>query len=160
MSAGTKIDKFILQKARFKALAASINQDMQGSGIYCILNKINGHKYIGQSKSISHIRQHTYALDKGIHGNPYLQNAWSCYGSATFTFVVIEYCDIEKLDEREQYWIDELDPVYNIAKDVIAWREYFADRDAMPDGCYIKQGETFIRPEWHLWVYGGQKSMK
>ena len=32
--------------------------------------------------------------------------------------------------------------------------------DNHPDGYYQKDGESFIRPEWHKWVYGGMKHEK
>ncbi len=155
---GEKVDKFLLQNARFDAISKNIDDEMKGSGIYCIANKINGHKYIGQSKNIKNRKHgHYYCLRNGVHTNPYLQNAWNCYGEPNFSFIVLEYCEENKLDEKEQEWIDRLRSVYNIAKDVKLWREYFA-RDSLPDGSYIKQGETFIRPSWHLWVYGGEKN--
>lgn len=76
-------------------------------GIYCIEN-INTHKkYIGQSKNI-HRRwtMHKWELNNNIHDNDYLQKAWNKYGSSNFTFSIIEECPIDKLDERELYYID------------------------------------------------------
>ena len=60
------------------------------SGIYCIENKINNKKYIGQSQNIktrwnSHIRK----LDKNIHDNKYLQSSWNKYGKDNFKFYII-----------------------------------------------------------------------
>lgn len=80
------------------------------SGIYCIENKINNKKYIGQSQNIktrwnSHIRK----LDKNIHDNKYLQSSWNKYGKDNFKFYIIEKCKIEILDEREIYWIGKYD---------------------------------------------------
>jgi group I intron endonuclease len=78
----------------------------QVCGIYCIEN-INTHKkYIGQSKDI-HKRwtNHKWYLNKNIHDNEYLQNAWNKYGEDYFTFYIVEECSIDKLDEREIYYI-------------------------------------------------------
>lgn len=75
-------------------------------GIYCIEN-INTHKkYIGQSKNIyKRWADHKCALNNNTHDNDYLQNAWNKYGESNFVFSVVEECSIEKLDEREIYYI-------------------------------------------------------
>ena len=38
------------------------------------------------------------------------------YGHANFSVAILEYCEPELLDFREQYWIDFLEPEYNILK--------------------------------------------
>jgi group I intron endonuclease len=50
------------------------------------------------------------------HPNSHLQRAWLKYGEVNFTFTVIEICDKTKLIEREQHWINNLNPAYNKAK--------------------------------------------
>lgn len=77
------------------------------SGIYCIENKIDGKKYIGQSVDIeSRWYRHKYELNAKQHFNSYLQNAWNKYGEDNFNFYIIELCKVELLDEREEYYID------------------------------------------------------
>ena len=75
-------------------------------GIYCIENIDTHKKYIGQSKDI-HRRwaMHKWELNGNIHNNDYLQKAWNKYGQAHFLFKIVEECPIEKLDEREIYYI-------------------------------------------------------
>ena len=76
-------------------------------GIYCIEN-INTHKkYIGQSQNI-HKRwlDHKWALNNNVHDNSYLQKAWNKYGEENFSFIVIEECMAEDLNDREIYYID------------------------------------------------------
>lgn len=75
-------------------------------GIYCIENKINHKKYIGQSIHI-HRRwsEHKYALNHNIHDNDYLQKSWNKYGLDNFEFRIIEICDIDVLDKKEDYYI-------------------------------------------------------
>lgn len=76
------------------------------SGIYRITCVINGRNYIGQSRDVSsRIWKHKSQLRKGIHENPYLQNAWNLYGEINFSFDFIEKVEIEKLDEREIFYI-------------------------------------------------------
>ena len=77
------------------------------SGIYSIKNNINGKMYIGQSVHIySRWSSHKSKLRKGIHGNPYLQNAWNKYGEDNFTFSIIKQCDKFELDKYEIYYIN------------------------------------------------------
>jgi len=79
------------------------------SGIYKIVNTINNKFYIGSSKDLS-IRWQTHVarLERNYHHNILLQRAWDKYGSDNFVFEVIETCDINKLLEREQYYLDTL----------------------------------------------------
>jgi group I intron endonuclease len=97
---------------------------------------------------------HRRELRKRRHGNAYLQNAWNCYGESSFRFLVLGFCKCHELDEREQYWIERLSPEYNIAKNIYEWWADTGKKENCPDG-YTKSGESFERPVWHLWVYGG-----
>ena len=82
-------------------------QDNKQSGIYCIENLITNKKYIGQSNNIhNRWRKHISELNRNSHFNDYLQNAWNKYGVNNFKFYVLEYCEPDKLDEREKYYID------------------------------------------------------
>lgn len=82
------------------------------SGIYSIVNKINGYRYIGQSKNVTiRLSQHKTLLRNNHHiyrnGDlSLLQKAWNKYGEDSFKFTIIEFCDPDKLNDREMYWID------------------------------------------------------
>jgi len=86
------------------------------SGIYSIINEVNGKFYIGQAQNIkkrwaNHIRD----LRKGIHRNKHLWRAWKKYGEGSFYFGVLEPVeDLACLTDREQYWMDLLKPEYNV----------------------------------------------
>lgn len=85
------------------------------SGIYQIINKVNGNIYIGSASYINRrINNHFYNLKNNKHHSIHLQRAWNKYGKEVFEFQVIEECEKDKLIEREQYYIDNLKPKYNI----------------------------------------------
>ncbi|MFH1183921.1 MAG: NUMOD3 domain-containing DNA-binding protein [Chloroflexota bacterium] len=90
---------------------------MKASGVYQILNRINGKRYVGSAVNLrKRWGSHRSFLRHGNHPNPYLQNAWNLYGSKAFAFGVLEYVpDLERLLEREQHYMDALHPEYNIA---------------------------------------------
>ena len=79
--------------------------------IYCYKNKINGHKYIGQTNNLK-VR---YSAHKSQAYNPNSKD-YNClfhqkireYGLENFEFYVLEEIDKEDneyVNEREQYWI-------------------------------------------------------
>ena len=88
------------------------------SGIYKISNKVDGKCYIGSAKNIKiRWKIHKSDLRLGKHHSIKLQRAWNKYSANSFIFSIIERCETERLLEREQYWLDFLNPVkhgYNI----------------------------------------------
>lgn len=88
------------------------------TGIYEIINNVNGKRYVG-STSDAFIRRwskHKTALNSQTHPNSHLQNSWNLYGAQAFTFNVLErVTDLSHIIEREQWWIDNSCPEYNIA---------------------------------------------
>lgn len=124
--------------------------------IYAIVNEVNGHRYIGQTKApLQRRKTHHRELANNRHFNPYLQNACNLYGIGNFVFVILEYVNHWELDEREQYWIDKLNPEYNIVRDLSCWS---TDRfNKLPKLIYSIH-EEYERPNWHAWVYGGAKN--
>jgi group I intron endonuclease len=71
-------------------------------GIYCITNKINGKKYIGQSINIKE-RWHSEKQNRG--NNKHLTRAMEKYGRENFDFSIIEECPKELLDTKEEEYI-------------------------------------------------------
>lgn len=87
------------------------------SGIYEIVNKVNGHRYIGSSINIlNRWYDHKYDLRKQIHHSKYLQAAWNKYGAENFAFNIIKECDANILISQEQDYLDSMKPEYNIEK--------------------------------------------
>ena len=85
------------------------------SGIYKIINLINNKCYIGSSKNIKdRWRKHKKDLKSNCHHSIILQRSYNKHGDAKFSYEIIEICEVDKLLEREQYYILELEPIYNI----------------------------------------------
>ena len=80
-------------------------------GIYKITNKINGKSYIGQSNNIKRRFKEHKRIAKET--NKSLKQAYKKYGAENFEYTILEKCELERLDEREIYYIKKLKPEYN-----------------------------------------------
>lgn len=87
-------------------------------GIYAIKNKINGKQYIGSTVDFKlRWKRHLNRLNDGNHHSRYLQMSWQKHGADNFEFIVLEHVSQkENLLEREQWWMDNRESSYNIAK--------------------------------------------
>lgn len=85
--------------------------------IYAIRNKVNGNRYVGATVNERNRRgQHFRDLRAGKHHSGHLQNSFNKYGENNFIFEVLEEVPSERLTAREQFWMDTLQPEYNISK--------------------------------------------
>lgn len=87
------------------------------SGIYCILHVPSGRRYFGSSQDAKRrmFVAHRNMLRKGEHYNQWLQRTWNRDGEATFSFAIVEYCDRDKLQEREQLWLNTAVGEFNLS---------------------------------------------
>ena len=104
------------------------------SGIYAIKNEFNNKLYIGQSISIqTRCKEHCQVLKQGKSKNLHLQAAWNKYGPLVFSFLLIELCELEKLDECEIFWIK----AYKVCD-----RKYGYNIEEFPSGTGKRSPET------------------
>ena len=87
---------------------------MKISAVYKITNTVTGDFYIGSSNDVKrrcaeHKRQSTW---KRLSNNQLYQDMQK-YGIENFVFEVLEVVEPEKLKEKEQYFIETLNPTYN-----------------------------------------------
>lgn len=87
------------------------------SGIYCWLNKINNKYYIGSSINLNN-RINDYFQDgyKKDNASSIIVRAIVQYGLENFYLIILELTEKDNLLIREQYYIDEFKPKYNILK--------------------------------------------
>lgn len=90
------------------------------NGIYKITNIANNKFYIGSCSSKTYLyerlKHHQQDLINNNHCNIYLQKSYNKYGIENFYYEIIEECLPEKCIIKEQYWIDLLNPHYNLLK--------------------------------------------
>ena len=93
--------------------------NFKNEGVYVIVNLINNEMYIGSSMNLGNRKtKHFSLLKNNKNPNNLLQSAVNKYGIENFEFGILEYCT-ESLLEREQYFVNKLNPVYNITRDII-----------------------------------------
>lgn len=85
-------------------------------GVYCWINLTNNRCYIGSSSNLSKRFSWYYSIE---NLNKRFDNSLICrsllkYGYSGFRLDILEYCAVNQLLEREQYYIDAIKPKYNI----------------------------------------------
>lgn len=85
------------------------------SGIYEIVNLVNGKRYVGSAVDLTQRwREHRSGLTRGKHHSRHLQAAWNKYGETSFAFRALMDCAPADLLREEQAEFDRRRPEYNI----------------------------------------------
>lgn len=88
------------------------------SGIYMLTNKITKKFYVGQSSNLT-ARFYEYYAHKRIlpaYLNSFILKSILKFGLNNFSLTILEYCPKELLLARELFYINALNPAYNIRK--------------------------------------------
>ena len=97
-----------------------LKENKDKSGIYRWVSLISNKSYIGSSTNITkRLRRYyniNYLNSKIIKDNSLIYRALLNQGYSNFNLEILEYCNLESLINREQYYIDLLKPEYNICK--------------------------------------------
>lgn len=90
---------------------------LEQSGIYEIVNTVNGKRYVGSAVIFKRRWSfHKAQLKMGTHHNGWLQRSWIRHGGESFVFRILILCDKKNLIMYEQIAIDGLNPEYNIQR--------------------------------------------
>lgn len=89
--------------------------DPINTGIYEIVNLVNGKRYVGSAVDLyQRWREHRWGLAGGRHHSRHLQAAWRKYGADAFEFRVLMECPPVGLLREEQAEFDRRAPEYNV----------------------------------------------
>lgn len=112
------------------------------SGIYCWVNKVNGSKYVGSSNNIYRRLLQYFNTEYLLkHDNMVICRALLKHGYSNFDLEILEYCDNKDVIEREQYYIDLLNPEYNILKKAGSLLGFKHSEETMAKMSISKTGE-------------------
>jgi len=94
-------------------------EEKEKSGVYYLINNINGHTYVGSSINLaSRMRNYlnnTFLKSKQNNNMPIVK-ALLKYDQSNFTLLILEYVETESLTIRETYYITFFIPYYNVLK--------------------------------------------
>ena len=96
-----------------------LKEEKDKSGVYCLINKINGHAYVGSSINLAsrmkNYLNNTFLKSKQNVNMPIVK-ALLKYDQSNFTLLILEYVEPEFLTIRETYYITYVIPYYNVLK--------------------------------------------
>lgn len=96
-----------------------LKENNKKAGVYCLVNLVNGHTYIGSSTNLAS-RMRNYLNNsflKSINNkNMPISKALLKYGHNNFAVLIIEYVDPNVINIRATHWMTKLLPYYNVLK--------------------------------------------
>jgi group I intron endonuclease len=87
-------------------------------GVYKVQSKIFPKRfYIGSSNNIkARCSEHLYSLRSNSNSSKKLQEHFNKYGEKDIDFVVLELCNLSELCIKEQHYLDNSNPYFNVHK--------------------------------------------
>lgn len=96
-----------------------IKEQRDKSGVYCLINKVNGHSYVGSSINLAS-RMRNYLnkafLSSKENANMPITKSLLKYDYSNFSLLILEYAKPEFLTSRETFYITQVIPYYNVLK--------------------------------------------
>ena len=104
-----------LKEDRFNIL----KEQRDKSGVYCLINKVNEHSYVGSSINLAS-RMKNY-LNKAFlkskqNANMPITKSLLKYDHSNFSLLILEYVEADFLSSRETFYITNIIPYYNVLK--------------------------------------------
>jgi hypothetical protein len=93
-----------------------LSDNLNKTGVYRWTNKINGKTYVGSAINLGKRLGNYYSYIIISKEKRTISRALLKHGYSNFEFEILEYCKINNVIEREQYYLDLLKPEYNILK--------------------------------------------
>ena len=97
-----------------------LKENSNKAGVYIWINLINGKSYVGSAWDLStRFKQYFRKsfLENEIKKNQSkIYRALLKYGHSAFKLEILEYCEKDIIIAREQYYLDTINPEYNILK--------------------------------------------
>jgi hypothetical protein len=101
-----------------KQKADILKDNNKKSGIYRWTHKSSGKTYVGSALDLTHRFRSYFSLaflEKELrHGNSIICSSILKYGHSEFSLEILEYCDPLNIISREQHYLDNIKPEYNI----------------------------------------------
>ena len=129
----------------------NIIEDKEYYGIiYEAINKINGKKYIGQTKNDLIIRQRQHFSDSSKNDNLHFHNAIRKYGRENFEWHIIDHSsNEEELDLKEIFWIEFL-KTYD---EKFGYNMTFGGQTIKEGSFYRKSNDLRLRYDTNILIY-------
>lgn len=96
-----------------------LKDNKKKTGIYCWTNLLNNKTYVGSSINLGNRFRDYFKISYLMYGgnkNMIISKALQKYGYSNFKLEILEYCNEDNLRNREQHYLDLLQPEYNILK--------------------------------------------
>jgi predicted transcriptional regulator len=140
--------------ASLKKLIFADNRGL--SGIYRWINKINKKTYVGSGKDLAKRLAIYYKTSELIKYKRPIHQALLKYGYENFYLEILEYCTSDELIKREQYFIDLLEPEYNILKIAYSLAGFKHSKESIA----IQKAKAILDRGVAVWVWNRETDEK
>ena len=124
-----------------------IKNNKKKCGIYLWTNTLTNDTYVGRSIDLG--RRFSYYFNQLIiknAGYSLICRALVKYGYENFKLEILEFCTVDEIVQREQFWIDELKPTYNLVT-VVDGKYTYRHTEESKEKMSASQKERFSDPE-------------